>query len=774
MRKLIIVAILLGSMVQGIFAQKIEIKGTVCDASQKAIEYANVVLQTIDSTFVNGVTTDPEGQFIIKNTTEGDYRLVISSIGYNTGYITLNGVKRHTDLGQIVLDSAAIALEGVTITGSRQISRADRKLVFPSERQVKTSTNGINLLQEMMLPRILVNPMNNTIGLSGGGELQLRINGVKAEIDEVKALQPADIIRIEYHDNPGLRYGNAEIVLDYIVRRPDTGGSFGTDITQGINTMWGNYNIYGKINHKKSELGFSYFAGPRDFNGSYRDNEEEFHLADGTILHRLELGEPSKLTLVQHNANVNYSLQISENSLFSAAFRMYANNQPHWDYKGILYNANDITDKVNMIDLTKKNWSRPSLDLYYQHNLKNKQTLVFNLVGTYNREKSNRTYQESIENEILTDIDNHTSGNKYSLIAEAIYEKQFSKGNTLSFGINHTQSYSNNEYRNGHAYETNMHQGNSYIFGEYRGKMNKLDYRLGIAMTRFYYNQSGDDNSTINYSFNPSIVLHYTISDNSYLRWKGNIYNASPSLADLSAVEQAVDSFQIRRGNPTLKSYMCYYTELAYEWRKGIFYTNVWGAYDYRPNAIMDEKIQEGNKIIQTWNNQKDWQKVSGRIMFRLGPIHDILQLSFTGGVNHYMSHGNEYSHTYTNWFCEAEASVSYKKFSLFWQINTNWNNFWGETLSGGENIQILGVYYKHKDLRVGLGAFNPFTNDYKVQSENWNKFASYKTSNYIKESSRLFTVSVSYNFSFGRTFKTAQRKVNNSDNDSGVMSTGK
>ncbi len=657
---------LLGSMAQNAFAQKIEIKGTVRDASDKSIEYVNVVLQTIDSTFVAGVTTSPEGEFIFKNTAAGDYRLVLSSIGYNTGYITLNGVKRHTDLGPIVLDSASIALEGVTITGSSQISRADRKLVFPSERQMKTSTNGVNLLQELMLPRILVNPMNNEIGLSGGGELQLRINGVKAEIDEIKAIRPADIIRIEYHDNPGLRYGNAEVVLDYIVRRPETGGNFGADISQGLNTMWGNYNLYGKVNHKKSEFGFSYYMGPRDFNGMYRDNEEEFHLADGTL------------------------------------------------------------------------------------------------------------YQESTPGNILTDIDNNIRGNKYSLIAEAIYEKQYSKGNALSFGLSHTQSYSNNEYRNGHYYETNMHQGNTYIFGEYRGKIDKLNYRLGVAMTRFYYNQSGKDKSTENYSFNPSIVLHYAMSDNSYLRWKGNIYNASPSLGDLSDVEQAVDSFQIRRGNPHLKSYMCYHTELTYEWKKGIFYTNLWGAYDYRPNAIMDEKIQEGNKIVQTWDNQKDWQKLSGRAMLRVGPIRDILQFSFTGGVNHYMSHGNHYSHTYTNWFCEAEASLNYKQFSLFWQINTNWNNFWGETLSGGENIQMLAVYYKHKNLRVGVGAFNPFTDNYKVQSENWNKFASYKTNNYIKESSRMFLVNFSYNFSFGRSFKTAQRKVNNSDNDSGVMGTGK
>ena len=134
--------------------------------------------------------------------------------------------------------------------------------------------------------------MNNEIGVLGGGELQLRINGAKAEVEEIKALQPSDIIRIEYHDNPGLRYGNAEVVLDYIVRRPETGGNFGVDLSQGMNAMWGEYNVFGKVNHKKSEFGVSYYMGPRDFYGMYRDNEEEFHLADGTTLHRIEEGEP--------------------------------------------------------------------------------------------------------------------------------------------------------------------------------------------------------------------------------------------------------------------------------------------------------------------------------------------------------------------------------------------------------------------------------------------------------------------------------------------------
>ena len=619
--KRLLIAILMVSMVQGVFAQKIEIKGTVRNATDnEATEFVNVVLQTTDSVFVNGVSTNNHGSFIFNKVEAGNYRLVLSSVGYNTQYITLNGVKRNTDLGDILLEDASVALEGVTINGSSQISRPDRKLVFPSERQMKVSTNGVNLLQELMLPRIQVNPMNNEIGISGGGELQIRINGAKADINEIKALRPADIIRIEYHDNPGLRYGNAEIVLDYIVRRPDTGGSFGTDLSQGVNAMWGNYNVFGKVNHKKSEFGLSYYMGPRDFYGMYRDNEETFRLADGNTIQRVEKGEPSHAMLFMQNLNVSYSLQASKNSLFSATFRLRGNNQPNWDYQGVLYNVNDETDMVNMIDRTKNSWTRPSLDLYYQQNLKNKQTLVFNLVGTYNREKSHRIYQESLHNEILTDINNNVLGDKYSLIAEAIYEKQFSKGNALSFGLQHTQSYSNNEYRNGHNYDTRMNQGNSYIFSEYRGKIHKLDYRLGVSLTRFYYNQSGNDKPSEKYNVNPKATLHYTFSENSYLRWKAEVFNTTPSLSDLSAIEQTVDSFQIRRGNPNLKSYMCYRTELTYEWKKGIFYSNLWGAYDYRPNAIMDAiNLQLNDK--SAYSEQGQIESISGVIDRSTGTV---------------------------------------------------------------------------------------------------------------------------------------------------------
>lgn len=72
--------------------------------------------------------------------------------------------------------------------------------------------------------------MRNKVTSSGEGDVQLRINGVNAEIQDILVLRTEDVIRIEYHDAPGLRYGDhTAAVIDYIVRRHETGGYVALD-----------------------------------------------------------------------------------------------------------------------------------------------------------------------------------------------------------------------------------------------------------------------------------------------------------------------------------------------------------------------------------------------------------------------------------------------------------------------------------------------------------------------------------------------------------------
>ncbi len=770
-----LLALLVISMITGtLIAQNLQLKGTITEAGQHTpVEYANVILQTADSTFVAGTVSDASGSFTLNKIPSGNYVLAVNCMGYQDRLITLDGFSRSLDLGEIELLDASIELEGVVVSGSGMNVHSDRKIVFPSERQLSASSNGINLLQQLMLPKLEVNQLFNTVSLPGGGEVQFRINGIQVEETDIVALLPSEIIRVEYHDNPGLRYGNAEVVIDFIVKRPETGGNINVDGSQGINVIgWGNYQASAKINHKKSEFGFRYNVGHRNFHEMWRDNTETFTFADGSILKRVEEGEPADRRSIWQNATLNYSYNEPDKYLFNATVRLN-----HSDYNtvylGRLYNVADPSQAVQMVDKNPGKSLRPSVDLYYQHELKNKQTVVVNVVGTYGYTEDNRIYLESQGEEMLTDIDNLVTGDRYSVIGEGIYEKRLGS-NRVSAGVKHTHSFTDNEYRNGSVYNTYMKQTDTRAYAEFKGKVEKFDYTVGATVLRYWYKQRGEGDAYHYYTFSPRAVLNYKFSGSSSLRLNLQMSSASPSLSNLSAVDQQVDSIQLQRGNPGLKPYLTYRSELNYDFQKKIYYFNLYGSYRISPKAIMDEKYLEDEKVVQTWDNQKSMQQINGRATFRVGPIKDILQLSVTGGVNHYISNGNNYFHTYTNWYYRGSLSATWKKFVLGYEIQSNYNTFWGENLYGGENFQVLALRYNHKRFSLGVGAFNPFSDDYKVKSENWSQYASTRRANYVNESSRMFMVQFSYNLEFGRKFKSVNKKLNNSDSESGVMSTGK
>ncbi len=382
--------------VGSVLAQKIRISGNVLDGSRdKApLELANVVLQTPDSVFITGTSTDVKGNFKLENIRPGDYRLVISAIGYTDWVMDLSGMSRSLDLGELVLVEAARQLSEVSVTAANIVNRADRKIVFPDRRQLDASTNGINLLQALMLPRIQVDPLSKTVGMAGGGTVQLCMNGVKVSAEDINALLPADILRIEYLEDPGLRYGEAEAVLNYVTRRHETGGSVSLDLMNSPHVVFHNDAISARLNHKKSEFSINYHASPRDFYECWRSNEETFHFEDGTSLARYEVGKPGHLQELSHGGSLTYNYQEPEKYQLNAKLGYWGYMQPHTDYRSDLYNVEYPGYMTDMRDYLDRSTHRPYMDLYYQHQLDNKQFLALNLVGTYIHTDSKRSYQE--------------------------------------------------------------------------------------------------------------------------------------------------------------------------------------------------------------------------------------------------------------------------------------------------------------------------------------------------------------------------------------------
>ena len=65
------------------------IKGVLVDSvSASLLPSANITLHNnTDSSFITGISTGVNGEFILDNISEGNYYLRISFVGYNTKYI---------------------------------------------------------------------------------------------------------------------------------------------------------------------------------------------------------------------------------------------------------------------------------------------------------------------------------------------------------------------------------------------------------------------------------------------------------------------------------------------------------------------------------------------------------------------------------------------------------------------------------------------------------------------------------------------------------------
>ena len=152
----------------------------------------------------------------------------------------------------------------------------------------------------------------------------------------------------------------------------------------------------------------------------------------------------------------------------------------------------------------------------------------------------------------------------------------------------------------------------------------------------------------------PRLSLHYTFSDRFYMRAKGELSNCPPSLSELSAVTQSIDSLLVQRGNPELSPYKLWKLDYDTEYKWDRFSLLGSLSYSNMPNPVMEETTRENGLFVRSFANQKRMQKIHSFLTFRTGPWWNILQLSLTGGVNHYISEGHTYSHRYTNWYYRA------------------------------------------------------------------------------------------------------------------------
>ncbi len=754
-------------------AQSLSIKGRVTDASQEAVIAANVSLWTIDSTLVTGVTSDAQGKFALHKIKAGDYRLSISFIGLQSENILLK-LNKSLDLGDVQLQEDAVSLGEVTVSASNVLQRVDRQIILPSESQLKRSFGAYDLLNNLGIARLQVDNLSNSMSVSGGGSVQTRINGIKVTDKEIAAVRAKDVLRVEFIEDPGKQYGDDELgaVVNIILRRRETGGVVNFQLSDSPHTLWGENFLSAKFNYKNSEWGIDYF----NKNGKYHsrlESHETFYLGDRTI-DRIKEGiedESPSLSFI-NNLNLTYNLTKADKYVFNAIFRNNLSNAPYQNELNKMWAVGSTESIYSYVNNHTSSYS-PALDLYFQHTLPHQQSIQVNVTGTLIHTKNNRKYKEyKDENAPLADIQTLVDGDKRSVIGEAIYEKNF-KEVKLSGGVRHYQMRTENEYKGSHPTTSKMDQSQTSAFFEVQGKVKDFSYAGSVGMTRAWFKESEEDHAY--YTFTPTVRLSYNLKKAGFLRYRFNISPAIPSLGSLTDVEQAMDTIQIVRGNPLLKTYQQFTNSLSYSYSKKQFNANLSVRHQYYDNPIMESIFVEDGKLILKDENQRSFQSLNTELMAGINGatlfgLKDFLTLYASGGYTRSWSEGLNYSHMYDEFYYSVMAQVQYKDFSLLGQFRKVQNNFFGETIKKNENQTAFMAMYTRRNLQAGIGIMFPFTNNYKVGKERISKVAPFRSETFVRETGQMVVLRMGYTFEFGRKHKAGNKGLNNSDTDSGII----
>ncbi len=752
------------------FSQSIEIKGKILDTEKQILEGASIALYRQDSILVTGSVSDSKGTFRLKNIIPDTYKVVVSFVGFIPENIKLNDLKQNIDLGNILLQSDT-ELKEVVVTASNKRYEVNRQIIIPTKSIMDISNNGWNLMRNMQLSRIQINPINNEITTDNGENVILQINGIQVEKEEIMALDSKNIIRIEYLDQPGVRY-QAGAVINYIVKQREQGGYFMASGNQTLSKNGINqYTLAGNYNWDKSQLGVII-----DYNQSHvkwtRENEYNYILPNEEIT-RIESGEPTLYNDKTLKASIKYSLSEADKYFFSATLRNNFNDVPNQfsDRQGYAVSSN--SDKKTFFqDFSTWKENAPSLDLYYQRNLKNKQLLIFNVVGTYIDSKSKHNYFESIDNTPISNINSIINGEKYSIIAEGIYEKDFQQKGKLSVGIRYNQSRTENEYAGNILSNVNLNYSESYLFAEYTYSKNKFSLNAGLSGKYTYYKQGGEDYKKLNPQ--PRLVLQYSLMKNMALRYRLNIASSSPSLSDLNNVEQEIDIWQIRRGNPFLKNSTNYSQSLMYSYNNKYIGVELTGTYTYLDNPISETIFTENNRIINTIENHKNWQRIQVQSTFNIRPFGQYISLQIRPRFSRYIMNGNNYIHTYNNLSLYATLVASYKRWFLNAQMETRYNTLMGETINYGQNFHMVGAGYNADKWNISAGLYLPFSKNYSQATRNLSNVASSYSNVHTRDFQALVYIAASINLDFGKVKQGKRQRINNQDSGSGILQSGK
>ena len=657
----------------------------------------------------------------------------------------------------------SVVMKEVTVEAARVTKKVDGLLIIPSAAQREASTDGYSLLAKLSLPRLRVDEVMRTVTpLMNDGSVQIRLNGTLASKEDLLSLDPKLVKNIDFIDNPGVRYGEGiGYVIDIQTRRNTTGYVLGADLSNAVTTLNGDNTVYAKVNHKHSELSLTYNFLYNDHRGLRSLETADYTLNNGShyLVSRNQTAGRSR-----HFGNqfeIKYSLADSATYVFQANLSMGGGNTPG-NYADFEYRDGTVEQTYRTINVSSD--FSPTLDLYFFHQIGKHQSVTANVVGSgiytdkrgYNGEGRAYAY----------DVDGRT----WSLESEAIYENKL-KPFTFSAGLEHSMSFTNNEYTGDASALNKVRRGELYIFSQVKGRWKQLGYSAGVGVANKTYSQG--DHSFDYWTFRPKLTLSYEVLTGLSARYTFETYRRVSSYAMVSDAKIRENSREWKVGNPNLQPSRVIKNifDISYNGSRVSCGANIEYRRDLGSNMSVYERTAT-DEFLYSQQNVGNIMMIANQNYVRYDVVPERLSVTLFGGVFRFFNVSSLYRHYLTSYNYGGNVEAYLGRWTLTGYADNGWKYVEGEHEGRNGPAVYFGVSYRWSRCSLSLFMQHPFQQHPAIQrgkvlNENLHKEYIYRS----RDLGNMITLKFSWKLSRGKSYKEIDKKVQHEgDKQTGIM----